>query len=124
MAKDKIAVRQSEKPKKPKFYHCGTVTGGGINHGGSECIGGARVSMEVQSVYDPILRKRRVFYGGNPQRVAQDCQCLIDYRAGIYRNPQTEPVEYIAVAEVVAEVNAARIKRFAKQGEDEYQGEF
>ncbi len=121
--KDKIA-RQPEKIKGPKFVACGVVTGGGIFHGGSECIGGSRVSMEVQSRYDPILRRKVVFYGGKPQRVAQDCQCLIDYRAGQYRRPQTEPVEYVAVAEVIAQVNAARIKRFAKTGEDGYHGDF
>ena len=71
--------KTTEARKKTEFVPCETETGLGVRRGGTQCIGGMRVSMRKMWARDQD-RTPVAMYGGRPQQFAEDCQCMIDWR--------------------------------------------
>lgn len=80
MAKEKQREIQ-QTSKREHFQPCGTDIDGDANHGGSSCIGGMRIFMRIEKRWNTERQRLEPPYGGQPQRVAMECQCLLDWRS-------------------------------------------
>ena len=75
----KAAGERQAAAGKEKFKACGREVRGGVTRGGAQCVGGLWIVMEVQWSTDADGNPAKM-YDGVPQRVARDCQCMIEWR--------------------------------------------